>query len=75
MLSYLKLGSSQGVRGIFTRNMGQSYQESKECRAWTKRKMEREMDIVCYMIVARTVFTVNGTPLMQTSEFKYFEQG
>jgi hypothetical protein len=41
--------------GIFQRNVGPGHQESQRCKEWTKRKTEREIDIINKEIVANTI--------------------
>lgn len=60
-----------GECGIFQTTVGRAHQQTADCKRWSKIRKDRETDKVNKKTVAETVFTVQGVPIKNVSEFKY----
>lgn len=57
--------------GIFQRTVDAKHKQTAECLRWSKIRKDRETDKAHSEAVKETVFTVNGVPIRNVSEFKY----
>ncbi len=57
--------------GIFQRTVDAKHKQTEECLRWSKIRKDRETAKAHSETVKETVFTVNGAPIRNVSEFKY----
>jgi hypothetical protein len=60
-----------GECGIFQTSVGSAHQQTADCKRWSKVRKDRAADVVNKKTVVETVFTVQGVPIKNVSEFKY----
>jgi hypothetical protein len=60
-----------GSCGIFQRNVGPKHRETADCKSSTKTHKDRAKFAEHQKTAAETIFTVNGVPIKNVSEFKY----